>query len=366
MVDSNRLDLCFFKYKEDYNAKIQQVLNSGRYILGEEVRMFEKEFANYIGVKYCIGVGCGYDSLYIAMKLLGLKKGDEVIVQANAYIADIMAITNNGLTPIFVDIDMNFCIDINKIKDKITNRTKALLLVYLYGNMPNMDSVNEICNEYGLFLIEDCAQAHGATFKGKKAGAFGRVACFSFYPTKNLGAFGDAGAILTDDENINKKARMFRNYGSDKKYINEMVGVNSRMDEIQAGLLRVKLAHLDELNLERSIIAQRYYSGIKNESLLLPFISSDVSCVWHQFVIRCEKRIDLMRYLDKHKIGYDIHYPVPVYLSKAYSYLDVKEGVFPINDNISNEILSLPLYIGMNTDVQNEVIDILNAYNGEI
>ena len=296
------------------------------------------------------------------MKALGLKPGDEVIIQANAYIADVMAITNNGLTPIFVEIDNNYCIDIKKIEEKLTERTKALLLVHLYGNVVDIDEVDRICKKHDLLLIEDCAQAHGAKYKNQITGSFGKIACFSFYPTKNLGAFGDAGAILTNDKILDNKIRMYRNYGSINKNHNEIVGVNSRMDEIQAGLLRVKLSHLDELNFERKKLAGRYDARINNSKLVLPTVLKDVSCVWHQYVIRCKNRNDLIRHLNNHKIGYDIHYPEPAYLSKAYSYLGIKEGTFPKTERFSKMILSLPLYIGMKQEEQDEVINALNSF----
>lgn len=365
IVDSNRLDIGYFMYKEEYDRKIQKVLNSGRYILGEEVENFEIEFAKYIGTKYCVGVASGYDSLYIAMKMLGLKRGDEVIIQANTYIADVMAITNNSLTPVFVEIDSKYCIDASEIEKNISSRTKAVLVVHLYGNVADMDTIKEVCRKHNLILIEDCAQAHGACYRGKKVGTFGQVACFSFYPTKNLGAFGDAGAILTNDYDLDNRIRVYRNYGSEKKYCNEMVGINSRLDEIQAGLLRVKLSHLDEINLERNIIANRYSSGIVNPQIILPVISDEVTCVWHQYIIKCENRKDLISYLEHYGIGYDVHYPIPPYLSKAYSYLKIKEGSFPITEKCSRTMLSLPMYVGLKMEVQNEIIDILNSFNGE-
>ena len=266
-IKANVLNRQFLKYQEEYENKALQVLRNGWYVLGEEVSSFEKEFAAFLGVKHCISVASGLDALTISLFLLGIKQGDEVIVQSNAYIASVMAITKNGATPIFVEPDDFYSIDANKITEKITEKTKAILVVHLYGQSAEMDKIIDIAKSKNLYVIEDCAQSHGAKLKGNITGTFGIMGCFSFYPSKNLGCFGDGGAIVTNDENLADKARTFRNYGSRERYNNEVVGVNSRLDEIQAGLLRVKLRYLTELNEERREISEKYLSKIKNKMI---------------------------------------------------------------------------------------------------
>ena len=236
----NRMDRGFYRYQNEFERKAIEVLRSGWYVLGREVNSFEEEFATYIGAKYCVGLASGLDALWIAFRLLNIGHGDEVIVQGNTYIASVMGITMNGATPVFVEPDNNFGIDVDKIEEKITNKTKAILVVHLYGMASRMDRIVELCQKYNLRLVEDCAQSHGACFDGKMTGTFGDVGCFSFYPSKNLGAFGDGGAVVVSDEQLAKDFKVFRNYGSEKRYYNKVVGANSRLDELQAGLLRVR------------------------------------------------------------------------------------------------------------------------------
>lgn len=317
----NRMDRGFFKYQSEFEEKALSVLRSGWYVLGNEVSEFEKEFANYVGAKYCVGLASGLDALWIAFRVLGIGKGDEVIVQGNTYIASVMGITINGATPIFVEPDENYGIDVEKIEEKITDKTKAILVVHLYGMASKMDKIVELCKRYKLKLVEDCAQSHGACFNGKMTGTFGDVGCFSFYPSKNLGAFGDAGAVVVNDSELASKFRIFRNYGSEKRYHNKVVGANSRLDELQAGLLRVRLKHLDELTEEKIKIAKKYSDGINNEKIILPKLSEGASGVWHQYVIRCQEREKLIEYLNSKGIGTIIHYPIPPHLSEAYQYL---------------------------------------------
>ncbi len=233
----NRMDRGFYKYQEEFEQKAIDVLRSGWYVLGNEVSSFEEEFAEYIGSKYCVGLASGLDALWLAFRILGIGKGDEVLVQGNAYIACVMGITINGATPIFVEPNEHYGIDVDKIEEKITDKTKAILVVHLYGMASEMDKIVDICKRHNLKLVEDCAQSHGACFDGKVTGTFGDIGCFSFYPSKNLGAFGDGGAIVTDNEEIAKQFKIYRNYGSEKRYYNKVVGTNSRLDEIQAGLL---------------------------------------------------------------------------------------------------------------------------------
>ena len=358
----NRLDRGFLKYQNEFENKALGILRSGWYILGREVNAFEEEFASYIGSKYCVGLASGLDALWIAFRVLGIGKGDEVIVQGNTYIASIMGITINGATPIFVEPDEYYNIDVPKIEEKITEKTKAILVVHLYGQASNMKPIKELCNKYSLKLVEDCAQSHGARFAGKITGSFGDIGCFSFYPSKNLGAFGDAGAITTNSEEIATAIRVFRNYGSEKRYYNKVVGANSRLDELQAGLLRIRLKHLKELTDEKRIICERYLNIIHNDKIVMPKIREGATHVWHQFVIRCKERDNLIKYLDKNGIGTIIHYPIPPHLSEAYSYLGFKKGTLPITEQYANEVLSIPLYNGMTEEEQRYIIRKINAF----
>ena len=358
----NRLDKGFFKYQEELERKALEVLRSGWYVLGPEVRAFEEEFARYTGAKHCVGLASGLDALWLAFKVLGIGESDEVIVQANTYIASVMGITINGATPVFVEPDKYFNIDVDKIESLITPKTKAILVVHLYGQASRMDKVVALCRKYNLKLVEDCAQSHGAYFEDKMTGTFGDIGCFSFYPSKNLGAFGDAGAIVTDDEEIAKAMRMYRNYGSEKRYYNKVVGANSRLDELQAGLLRVKLAHLQELTQEREALANTYLSKIKNDKITLPRICKNCSHVWHQFVIQCKSRDELIKYLEERGIGSIIHYPIPPHLSEAYEYLGCKKGDYPITEAYADTILSLPMYNGMTEEEIEKVVCALNDF----
>lgn len=361
----NRLDRGFEKYQDEFENKAIEVLRSGWYILGNEVKEFEKEFAKFTGSQYCVGLASGLDALWIAFRVLGIGKGDEVIVQGNTYIASVMGITINGATPIFVEPDEYYNIDVTKIEEKITARTKAILVVHLYGQAANMRPIVDICKEHNLKLVEDCAQAHGAKFEGQEVGTFGDIGCFSFYPSKNLGAFGDAGAIVTNNERIAEEVRVFRNYGSEKRYYNKVIGANSRLDELQAGLLRVRLKHINELTIERKLICERYIEEIKNDLIVLPSIREKSTHIWHQFVIRCEEREKLIEYLNEKKIGTIIHYPIPPHLSEAYGYLKLEEGFLPITEQYARTVLSLPLYNGMTEEELRYVIEQINGFDGK-
>ncbi|MST73813.1 DegT/DnrJ/EryC1/StrS family aminotransferase [Roseburia sp. MUC/MUC-530-WT-4D] len=359
----NRLDRGFYMFQNEYEEKALEVLRSGWYVLGKEVSNFEEEFSNYVGAKYCVGLASGLDALWIAFRILGIGKGDEVIVQGNTYIASVMGITINGATPVFVEPDEYYNIDASKIEEKITDKTKAILVVHLYGQAANMQKIMEISKKYNLRVVEDCAQSHGACYDGKTTGTFGDIGCFSFYPSKNLGAYGDGGAIVTNDAEIANNVKIFRNYGSEKRYYNKVVGANSRLDEIQAGLLRVKLKHLKELEQERIVLCERYLDEIKNENIALPKIRDKSTHIWHQFVIRTEKREQLISYLEQKEIGTIIHYPIPPHLSEAYQYLHIKKGTLPITEQYADTVLSIPLYNGMTEEEQKRVIDALNAFN---
>lgn len=358
----NRLDRGFLKYQEEFEAKAIEVLRSGWYVLGKEVEAFEQEFAAYTGAKYCVGLASGLDALWLAFRILGIGAGDEVIVQGNTYIASVMGITINGATPVFVEPDEYFNIDTGKLEEKITERTKAILVVHLYGQASRMDEVVRICKKHNLRLVEDCAQSHGACFGGKMTGTFGDIGCFSFYPSKNLGGFGDGGAIVTDDAQLAADMKMYRNYGSEKRYYNKVVGANSRLDELQAGLLRVRLSHIRELTAERRALAAKYSEGIRNPRIKLPGVRPGADSVWHQYVVQCEDRDRLIEHLNSRGIGTIIHYPIPPHLSEAYAYLGHRKGSFPITEHDAATVLSIPMYNGMTEEEQQAVMEGLNAF----
>lgn len=361
-IMQNRMDRGFMQYQEEYEQKALEVLRSGRYILGKEVQLFEEEFAEYTGAKYCVGLASGLDALWITFKLLGIGADDEVIVQGNTYIASVMGITMNGAIPVFCEPDEYFGIDVDRIESLITEKTKAILVVHLYGMASRMDRIVDICKKHNIRLIEDCAQSHGALFQGKMTGTFGDVGCFSFYPSKNLGAFGDAGAVILNDEELAEKFKIFRNYGSEKRYYNKMVGTNSRLDELQAGLLRVRLKYLEVLTSEKVAIAKKYTKGIKNEKIVLPRLVNNATGVWHQYVIRCEERDRLQKYLGEKGISTIIHYPIPPHLAEAYRYLDYEEGCFPITEHLAKTVLSLPIYNGMKEEELDYIIQSINEF----
>lgn len=358
------LDRQYKKYQTEYENKALSILRKGWYILGEEVENFEKEYAEFVGTKYSLGIDNGLNALVLAFRALNIGKGDEVIVQGNTFIATVMGITQNGATPIFVEPDEFYNINIDKIEEKITNKTKAICIVHLYGQATEMDKVLELCKKYDLKLVEDCAQAHRAEYKGQKVGSFGDIGCFSFYPGKNLGCFGDGGAITTNSKEIYDRIKMLRSYGSEKKYHHIEVGYNARLDELQAGLLRIKLSHLKELTEERIKTAKRYLYEIKNPLIQLPNIKENCTHVWHLFVIRVENREKFQKYLEENGIGTVIHYPIPPHLSKAYEYLGYKKGDFPITEKYAETVLSLPIYNEMKKEEIDYVIDIINKYRG--
>ena len=352
-------------YSDEYDAKALEVLKSGWYILGNEVKQFEEEFASYTQSKYCVGVASGMDALQIAFRIIGIGKDDEVIVCSNSYIACVMGITMNNGTPVFVEPDEYDNLDAEKIEEKITEKTKAILAVHLYGQSCDMDKIMDIAHKHNLKVIEDCAQAHGTMWKERKVGSIGDIGCWSFYPTKNLGAFGDGGAITTNNEDYANEARVIRNYGSKKlHYENDIIGMNSRLDELQAGLLRVKLTHLDELNKQRQYIACRYMKEIDNPLIRILETRPNSNNIYHQFVIHCQSRDKLMEYLKENEIGTIIHYPIPPHLQVAYKDLGYKEGDLPVAEKYAKEVLSLPIFSGMNDEEIDYVIDKLNNYRG--
>ena len=361
-IDLAVLGRQFELHQAEYEAAALRVLRSGWYVLGPEVEAFEHAFAAYVGRKYCVGVNSGLDALTLAVRALGIGAGDEVLVPANTYIATVLAITANGATPVFVEPDAYFTMDAAKIEDAITERTKAILVVHLYGQATKMDDVCRIAKAHGLHLLEDCAQSHGARFGGTMTGAFGDAGCFSFYPTKNLGAFGDAGAVVTDDAELARTLRMLRNYGSEKKYYNKLVGVNSRLDELQAALLHTKLGHLDELIAERERIAAAYLDGMHNPAVKLPKTRANANHVWHQFVVQTEDRDGFQQYLADHGIKTVIHYPIPPHLAECYESLGHKAGDYPIAEKMAKTVLSLPMFNGMREEEVQYVIETVNRY----
>ena len=358
----NNLQRQYDLYAPAYEAKALEVLRSGWYVLGKEVEAFEQEFASTMGAKHCVSLANGLDALWMSTTLLGIQEGDEVIVAGNAYIACVMGISKAGATPIFAEPDEYDQIDANKIEQLITPRTKAIMPVHLYGMSCDMAKIMQLATRYNLRIIEDCAQAHGTTFDGKMLGTWGDVGCFSFYPTKGLGAFGDGGCILTNNDDLAQRMRTYRNYGSHERYHFEVVGTNSRLDELQAGLLRVKLSHMEAMNEERNHLAQVYINQITNPHLQLPRIRPLTTSTWHQFVVHSPYRNSLQAHLSAHDIGTIIHYPIPPHLSQAYQYLGHQAGDFPITERYATEVLSLPMYNGMTQEEQTFIIQKINEW----
>lgn len=362
-IDLAVLGRKFERHQKEYEVAALRVLRSGYYVLGPEVETFEQEFAAYMGAKYAVGVNSGLDALRLSVRALGLGAGDEVIVPANTYIATVLAVTENGARPVFVEPDAYFNLSAEHLAAAISPRTKAIIVVHLYGQSANMAAIMEIAESHDIPVLEDCAQSHGAHFDGRMTGRFGVMGCFSFYPTKNLGAFGDAGAVVTDSEELAESLRMMRNYGSKIKYQNEIAGVNSRLDEVQAALLRVGLRHLPEEIEERQRIAAAYQSQIVNPWLVLPEKRRDAEHTYHQFVVRSKQRDDFQRYLKENGVTTLIHYPVPPHLARCYRELGHKEGDFPIAEEMAREVLSLPMFNGMTTEEVQYVIDLCNDYH---
>lgn len=361
----NNLKRQYDLHAPEYEAKALEVLRGGWYILGKEVAAFEDEFAKYVGAKHCVGLASGLDALWMSFRILGIGEGDEVVVCANAYIACVMGISINGATPIFVEPDVYDNIDANRIEAAITPKTKAILAVHLYGQCCDMTKIMELAKKYNLRVVEDCAQSHGNHWNGQVVGSIGDIGCFSFYPSKGCGAFGDAGCITTNSEELADKFRVYRNYGSRVRYQNEVVGTNSRLDELQAGLLRVKLQYMDDFNDERCQIAKKYDDNLCTDFIQLPQIRPGADCSWHQYVIHVKagKRDALMEYLKEQGIGTIIHYPIPPHLSEAYEYLGHKKGAFPIAEQYADEVLSLPMYNGITEEEQQYVIDHINQWS---
>lgn len=347
----------------DIRAAFERVYRRSWYIDGIEGKAFEKAFAEYCGADYCIGVGNGLDALMLVLKAWGIGSGDEVIVPSNTFIATALAVTYVGAKPVFVEPDINtFNIDPQKIEAAITEKTKAIMPVHLYGQPCDMNPIMAIAKNHGLYILEDCAQAHGALYKGRKIGTFGDAAGFSFYPGKNLGALGDAGAVITNNKELADKVRALGNYGSDYKYHHIYKGNNSRLDEMQAAFLAAKLPHMERMNEERRRIAKMYLEGIKHPEIVLPHIIDGVVPVWHVFGIRCNRRDALEKHLNCCGISTNKHYPIPLHMQECYRDLGFVKGDFPVAEEISATELSLPMYYGMTDEEVQFVIDCINKF----
>lgn len=353
------------RYRTEIDESIKRVLDSGWYILGKEDEAFEKSFAQYCGVKHAIGVANGLDALKLIINAYGFEQGDEIIVPANTYIASALAINENGCTPVLVEPDEDtYNINLDFVEEKITSKTKAIMVVHLYGQSVDMEKIWSLAKKYNLKVIEDAAQAHGAKYKEKRVGNLADAAAFSFYPGKNLGCLGDGGAVTTNDDELAKKIRALRNYGSIQKYSHMVKGFNSRLDEIQAAVLDVKLKYLDQDNLKRRKIAQYYLENIKNLLVKLPKVKNDESHVWHIFAIRVENREKFQKYLRGENIETIVHYPQSIHKHQAYC--ELSHLSLPVSEKIQNEVVSLPISPVMSESEAEYIVKIVNNYNTSI
>lgn len=350
--------------KDKLENAFQTVMERNYFIQGSECESFEKEFAAYCGAKYCIGVDNGLNALYLILKAYEIGEGDEVIVPSNTFIATALAVSFVGAKPVFVEPELaTYNIDVKKIESAITNKTKAIMPVHLQGRPADMDPIMELAKKYDLKVIEDAAQAHGVLYKGRKVGSIGHAAGFSFYPGKNLGALGDGGAVVTNDKELADKVRALGNYGSDYKYHHIYKGTNSRLDEMQAAFLRVKLPELDKWNADRVRIANKYFEGINNSLISLPLKPDEIfGHIYHVFVIRCDRRDELEKYLAENGIGTVKHYPYPMHLQECYKDLEISKGELPIAEEISSTVLSIPMYYGMEDCEIEYVIETINNF----
>ncbi len=351
------------KYKGEITKKINNIINSNNYILGTEVESFEKNFSNFIGTKYAVGVANGTDALEISLKAVGIKERDEVITVSHTAVATVAAIKNVGATPVIVDIDKDHLqIDTDEITKAITKKTKAIIAVHLYGQSVDLGTITNICKKNKIRLIEDVSQAHGAIYKNKKLGSIGITGCFSCYPTKNLGAVGDAGVITTNNKKIYNKIKLIREYGWKKKFFSEIDGRNSRLDELQAGILNIKLKHLESENKKRQKIAMLYEAKIKNQKIKFLSKRKLSSHVYHLFVVKTKNRSKLINFLEKNNVFTGIHYPTPVHQQKGYKKKLKKIGKLKNTENASKEIISIPIYPELSIKAVNKVITLLNKY----
>lgn len=350
--------------RAELDAAFSRVMENSSFIQGPECAAFEKEFADYCGAKYCVGVATGLDAILLILRALGIGEGDEVIVPSNTFIATALAVSYCGATPVFVEpILETYNIDPARIEEKITARTKAIIAVHLQGRAADMDPIMEIAARHQLKVVEDAAQAHGTKYKGRRIGTFGDASAFSFYPGKNLGALGDGGCIVTNNQEIADTVRALGNYGSDRKYHHVYQGTNSRLDEMQAALLRVKLPNLDRWNADRKRIAARYLKEITNPMIQLPLPSDDTfDHIYHVFAIRCDRRDALEAYLKEKGILTVIHYPVPMHLQPCYENLNIPKGALPLAEQISSTVLSLPMFYGMTDEQISYVVEAMNSF----
>lgn len=351
--------------REKLDMAYDRVMSKGQFILGEECQLFEQEFAIFCDVRYCVGVASGLDAIYLLLRAYGIGAGDEVIVPSNTFIATALAVSYAQADPILVEPDINtYNINYELIEEKITDKTKAIIAVHLQGRPADMDSILKIAQKHKLIVIEDAAQAHGALYKGKKVGSLGHAAAFSFYPGKNLGALGDGGAVVTNDEEIALKVRQLANYGSDYKYHHIYKGVNSRLDELQAAFLRVKLNYLEKWNNERRRIATIYNDKLRESEFILPPVSDDeYTHIYHVYAIRSQKRERLEAFLKERGIGTVKHYPIPIHMQECYQDSIEKQGIFPIAQEISDTIISIPMYYGLTEGDIEYIIDTLNDFS---
>lgn len=357
-------DFMHQEIKQEVFKKFQEVYDKNNFIKGDEVSFFEKEFSEYCGVRYCIGCGNGLDALYLILRAMDIGKGDEVILPSHTYIATALAVSYAGAKPVFAEPDLKtFNINYQEIESKITARTKAVIAVHLYGQPADMDEITAIANRYNLKVIEDCAQAHGAIYKGKKVGTFGDAAGFSFYPGKNLGALGDGGAVTTNHLEIAEKVKALGNYGSIMKYHHIYQGSNSRLDEMQAAFLRIKLKNLDRWNENRQKTAEYYLHNINAGCIDLPYTKENRTHVYHIFSIRSKQRSALEQYMKDNGIDVMRHYPVSIHLQKAYADMKIGQGALPIAEEISETQLSLPMYYGMNDEAREQIVAAINDFN---
>jgi dTDP-4-amino-4,6-dideoxygalactose transaminase len=349
--------------KHEIDSAVHRVLDSGWYILGNELAQFEKEFAAWIGVEHAVGVASGTEALQLALLGAGVKSGDEVITVANTAVPTLSAISAVHAIPVFVEIDAtSYCMDVTKISAAVTERTKAIIPVHLYGNACNMPAILQIAKKYKLKVIEDCAQAHGTQYNGQTVGTFGDYGCFSFYPSKNLGAFGDAGLVVTNNADKAKELGMLRNYGQSERYYHDRIGINSRLDEMQAAILSAQLPHLNDWTRRRQEIAAIFDANISNPKIMTPIVCNDVKHVYHLYVIQTKQRDELRQHLADAGVGAQIHYPVPCHLQKAYAFLGNSKGSLPITEKYADEVLSLPNYPELTDDQILYMCDVLNKF----
>jgi dTDP-4-amino-4,6-dideoxygalactose transaminase len=349
--------------KDEVNEAVARVLESGWFILGQEVEAFEEEFSAYCGLSHGIGVGSGTEALHLALLACGVGPGDEVITVPHTAVATVAAIGLTGARPVFVDIDpASYTIAPDQLESRLTAQTRAVVPVHLYGQAADLDPILEIAQRRGLTVVEDCAQAHGVEYKGRRVGSFGRVACFSFYPTKNLGAYGDGGMVVTNDGALAQRVRLLRQYGWEKRYVSSLRGLNSRLDELQAAILRVKLRHLDKWNEARRARARLYDELLTGSGVVTPTEMDYGRHVYHLYVIRCPHRDALKDYLAEYGVGTAIHYPVPIHLQDAYRVLGYRRGDFSVTEACADEILSLPMYPELREDEVREVSDLVRGY----